>query len=73
MTDQSERVREVLALLMAAGEHLLPKIDDIAMEKIGDLVDQELQQTTDAIEQAAKRFEVCTVASLSFDFISYRY
>lgn len=59
MTEQSEAVRASLERLMAAAEHLLPKIKDIEVEKIGDLVDQELQQTTDAIEQAAKRFEVC--------------
>ena len=43
---------------MRIGERLLPKIKDIEVEKIGDLVDKELQQTTDAIEQAAKRFQV---------------
>ena len=58
---QSDRVKEIIEQIMAIGQRLLPKIKDIEVDKIGDIVDKELQQTTDAIEQAAKRFEVTVV------------
>ena len=57
-TGQSDRVKQTIESLVVIGEKLLPKIEDVAAEKMGDLVDQEMLQTTNAIEQAAKRFEV---------------
>ena len=61
MSDQSDRVKELIERIMAFGERLLPKIADVEAEKMGDMVESELQQTTDAIEQAAKRFAVSNV------------
>lgn len=43
---------------MAHAEELLPKIEDVKAEQMGDLVEQEMQQTSDAIEQAAKKIAV---------------
>ena len=68
-SDQSDVVRRSIASLVSIGEKLLPKIEDVAAEKIGDMVDQEMLQTTNAIEQAAKRFEVGSIKPLSrFNF-----
>ena len=38
---------------------LLPKIHDINKKEIGDLVEQEMQNTTQAIEEAVAKLEVC--------------
>ena len=61
VSDQSDRVKELIERIMAFGERLLPKIADVEAEKMGDMVESELQQTTDAIEAAAKRFAVSNV------------
>ncbi|KAK3598340.1 hypothetical protein CHS0354_026598 [Potamilus streckersoni] len=43
--------------LMRLSEALVPKADDIKAEDMGDMVDNEMQSTTRAIEQAAARIE----------------
>lgn len=49
------RVEDVLRTILSRAEDLIPKIEDIQAEKMGDMVDEEMMQTTKAIEQAAAR------------------
>ena len=48
---------------MKHAEELVPKIEDIQAEQMGDMIDQEMQGTTDAIEKAAKRIAVSWVSA----------
>ena len=60
--------------LMALAEELVPKSVDVKEGEIGDLVESEMSSTNNALELAAKRFEVCQnwqlqkVYGLSFMF-----
>jgi uncharacterized protein (DUF3084 family) len=52
---------EVLASfhqMQAMADELQPKIQDLKAEELGDLVDQEMYSTQEAIEQAASKFQV---------------
>lgn len=44
--------------IISLAEALVPKMEDVKIGEIGDLVDEEIDATTKAIEQAAARFEV---------------
>ena len=44
--------------LMALTEELVPKTEDVKVEEIGNMVDNEMQLTSKAIEQAAAKIEV---------------
>ena len=55
----TESLCAVIQRIMKQAEDLLPKIEDVKIEQIGDLVDQEMQHTTNAIEEAAARIAVC--------------
>ena len=55
---QSDAVRQLIARLVTQAEELLPKIEDVQAEKMGDLVDQEMALTTKAIEDAASKIAV---------------
>ena len=56
--DHGDNLRSLLQQMRTQAETLVPKIEDVKAEKMGDLIDQEMQETTDAIEQAAKRIAV---------------
>ncbi|XP_013381294.1 huntingtin-interacting protein 1 isoform X1 [Lingula anatina] len=56
-SSQLDKVTESVQKIMQLGETLLPKVEDVKTEDIGDLVDQEMQSTADAIEQATKKFQ----------------
>ena len=43
---------------MSLTEELVPKSDDVKTEEIGDMVDNEMQLTSKAIEQAAAKIQV---------------
>lgn len=43
---------------MSQAEELIPKIEDVQAEKMGDMVDEEMLQTTKAIEQATAKLAV---------------
>ena len=43
---------------MKLTEELVPKSVDVKAEEIGDMVDSEMQLTSRAIEQAARKFQV---------------
>ena len=55
---QADTVRQLIERLVAQAEELLPKIEDVQAEKMGDLVDQEMALTTKAIEDAASKIAV---------------
>ena len=58
MESQADTVAELLKKVIALAEDLMPKIEDVPAEQIGDMVDQEMAETTEAIERAAARIEV---------------
>ena len=49
-----QQVQRVLSL----AEALVPKMEDVKVEEIGDLVDTEMHSTTAAVEAAAAKMEV---------------
>jgi len=51
--------------LISQAEVLLPKIEDVKAEQMGDLVDQEMAETTSAIEKAAARIAVSNTYSVA--------
>jgi hypothetical protein len=54
----NSRVVEGVKRILRQAELLLPKLADVTAEEIGDLVDKEMQMTTDAIESAAAKIAV---------------
>ena len=44
--------------MMKLTQDLVPKTEDVKAEEIGDMVESEMQMTSKAIEQAAKKIEV---------------
>jgi len=61
---QADTVQQLIDRLVSQAEELLPKIEDVQAEKMGDLVDQEMALTTKAIEDAASKIAV----SRTFDW-----
>ena len=55
---QSSRVSELLTKLSSQAEDLVPKMEDVKAEQMGDLIEDEMEQTTRAIEAAASRIAV---------------
>ena len=55
---QADKVVEFVKKIMAQAEELVPKVEDVKAEQMGDLIDQEMAQTSNAIEQAAARIQV---------------
>ena len=49
---------ELVNRILALAKELMPKTEDIRTEDIGDMVDQEMAQTSNAIEAAAARIAV---------------
>lgn len=52
----SDFIRRMVVL----GEELLPKVEDVKAENMGDMIDQEMEETQKAIEAASKRIAVST-------------
>lgn len=57
------RVDETLRRIMSQAEELIPKIEDVQAEKMGDMVDEEMLQTTKAIEQATAKLAAMLASS----------
>lgn len=51
-------LEETMSKMMKILNDLLPKVHEISKEEIGDLVDQEMHNTTEAIEAAVAKLEV---------------
>jgi len=58
--EQVARLDEVVKKVVRLLNDLLPKIHDISKEEIGDLVEKEMQNTTQAIEAAVAKLQVNT-------------
>lgn len=56
-----QKVQHVLQL----AEALVPKMEDVKVKEIGDLVENEMQSTTAAIEAAAQKMQVGTIKCIS--------
>jgi len=56
---KSACVEAALRKILSQAEQLLPKMEDVQAEMMGDLVDKEMQQTAKAIEEAAAKIAVC--------------
>ena len=56
---KSASVEAALRQILSQAELLLPKMEDVRAEMMGDLVDEEMQQTAKAIEEAAAKIAVC--------------
>ena len=57
---KSKTVRDLVKKLSSQAELLLPKINDVKAEQMGDLVDQEMASTMQAIQNASARIMVRT-------------
>ena len=55
---QAEKLSDFVRRMVALGEELLPKVEDVKAEKMGDMIDQEMEETQQAIEAASKRIAV---------------
>ena len=55
---KSKTVRDLIRKISMQAELLLPKIEDVKAEQMGDLVDQEMAQTMKAIQNASARIAV---------------
>ena len=58
LAGQSEKLSDFIRRMVALGEELLPKIEDVKAEKMGDMIDEEMEETQKSIEAAAKRIAV---------------
>lgn len=47
-----------IELVVGLTENLVPKMEDVKTEDLGDMVDQEMQSTMELVEIAARRIEV---------------
>jgi len=56
---KSASVEAALRKILSQAELLLPKMEDVQAERMGDLVEEEMQQTAKAIEEAAAKIAVC--------------
>jgi len=56
---KSACVEAALRKILAQAELLMPKMEDVQAEMMGDLVDDEMQHTVKAIEEAAAKIAVC--------------
>ena len=63
---QYDRMTALIERIMAHAEELVPKIEDVKAEQMGDLIDKEMQETQNAIESAAKKINVCSLDRVLF-------
>jgi hypothetical protein len=53
-----------LCKILSLAEELVPKVEDVQAEQIGDMVDIEMQMTSQAIEEATAKIAVCLLIVL---------
>ncbi len=57
-TNERPKLADTVEKIMRALTELLPKVHDISKEEIGDLIEQEMHNTSEAIEAAVAKLEV---------------
>jgi len=57
---QSASIEAALRKILSQAELLLPKMEDVQAKTMGDLVDEEMQHTAKAVEEAAAKIAVCS-------------
>jgi hypothetical protein len=57
-SSKSDHVADLVKRILDLAKELMPKTEDIRAEDIGDIFDQEMAQTSNAIEAAASRIAV---------------
>jgi len=67
---KSACVEAALRTILSQAELLLPKMEDVEADMMGDLVDDEMQQTAKAVEEAAAKIAVCVC--VEFNNICWR-
>lgn len=60
---QAARVQAELCKILSLAEELVPKVEDVRAEQIGDMVDIEMHMTSQAIEEATAKIAVRFVYS----------
>lgn len=66
----SNKLEQKINSIIEMVTELLPKIHDISKEELGDLVDQEMHNTSQTIESAVAKLEVNFHSSLFLTFFS---
>jgi len=56
---KSACIEAALRKILSQAEKLLPKMEDVQAKTMGDLVDEEMQHTAKAVEEAAAKIAVC--------------
>lgn len=59
LSEQGKAVSALMKKLVAQAEELVPKVEDVKAEQMGNLIENEMEETTRAIEAAAARINVC--------------
>ena len=66
---KSACIEAALRKILSQAELLLPKMEDVQAKTMGDLVEEEMQHTAKAVEEAAAKIAVCSYCFL----ISFHY
>ena len=67
---KSAGIEAALRKILSQAELLLPKMEDVHAEVMGDLVEEEMHHTAKDIEEAAAKIAVCClVTACCFQFI----
>jgi huntingtin interacting protein 1 len=61
VSEEERKLNDLIKKVMHTLTDLLPKVHDINKEEIGDLIDQEMQKTSEAIESAVAKLEVSSL------------
>jgi len=56
---KSACIEAALRKILSQAELLLPKMEDVVAKTMGDLVEDEMQHTAKAVEEAAAKIAVC--------------
>jgi len=63
---KSACIEAALRKILSQAELLLPKMEDVEAKTMGDLVDEEMQHTAKAVEEAAAKIAVCNYLLTEF-------
>lgn len=63
LSEQGKAVSALMKKLVAQAEELVPKVEDVKAEQMGNLIENEMEETTRAIEAAAARINAMLAES----------